>query len=195
MDLAVMKEINSCLVEEWGAEDAEGIPSEEWPYKLERWGNAEGWEIYRFDDNDGVGRYAGYAEGVGVISGSVAGMTLEDLTDEFRGGDWLMEQDPVDLNIVDDIDDGTVPSYDEGLDAVEDLVYDAYGDDAEFWILRGYFLRASKKYVAIVQRTRAKGETTVVGTGIEPISIGFRKASPERRLAIAIARHLMNGTA
>lgn len=193
MDVAVMKEINSCLIDEWGAEDKEGVPSEDWPFKLEHWGHAEGWEIYRFDDNDGVDRYAGYAEGVGVISGSVAGMTLDDLVDEFRGGEWIQDQEPVDLNQVDDEEPGTVPGYDEGLDAVEDLVYDAYGDDAEFWILRGYYLKATKKYLAIVQRTRAKGETTVVGTGLDPISIGFRKASPERRLAIAVARNILNG--
>lgn len=189
MNLA-MKEINECLVEEWGTDGDERTPSHNWPFKLEPWGNADGWELYRFDDNDGVNRYAGYAEGVGVISGSVADMTLEDLADEFRGGEWIMDRIPVDLNDTDADQDDSVPPYEERLAAIEDLVHDALGEDAEFWILRGYFLQGTGTYLAIAQRTRARGDTIVVGTEIEPITIGFRKAAPDRRLAIAVARHL-----
>ena len=188
-----MKEINECLVEEWGTDGEDGTPSEDWPFTLQRWGNAEGWEIYRFDDNDGVDRYAGYAEGMGVISGSVAGMTLEDLSDEFRGGEWIMDREPVDLNDADADEDGSIPPHEERLEAVEDLACAALGEDAEFWILRGYYLQATGHYLAIVQRTRARGDTVVVGTGFEPVTVGFRRASPERRLAIAVARHLANG--
>lgn len=191
MDLA-MKEINESLVDEWGTDGEEGTPSHDWPFKLEHWGSVVGWELYRFDDNDGVNRYAGYAEGVGVISGSVAGMTLEDITDEFRGGEWLLDQRPVDLNDADADEDDSIPPYSERLEAIENLVYDALGDEAEFWILRGYYLRDTEEYIAIAQKTRAKAETIVVGSGFESFTIGFRKASPERRLAIAIARHLMN---
>ncbi|MDH3230476.1 MAG: hypothetical protein OEN55_11850 [Alphaproteobacteria bacterium] len=183
--------INQSLFEEWGAERSDGEPSEDWPYPLEHWGNAEGWDIYRFDDN-GVGRYAGYAEGVGVISGAVAGMTFMDLCDEFRGGEWILDRQPVDLNDPDADDEASVPPYDERLAAVEDLIRDAFGEDAEYWILRGYYLCKTRSYLAIVQQTRARGETTVVGTGIQPVTVGFRKASPERRLAIAVARHLID---
>jgi len=184
--------INQSIFEEWGTDRSDGEPSDDWPYRLEHWGNAEGWDLYRFDDN-GVDRYAGYAEGVGVISGAVAGMTLRDLCDEFRGGEWILDRQPVDLNDVDADEDGSAPPCDERLAAVEDLIRDAFGEDAEYWILRGYYLRKTRRYLAIVQHTRARGETTVVGTGIEPVTVGFRKASPERRLAIAVARHLMDG--
>jgi len=192
VDLA-MTEINASLIEEWGTDGEDGTPSADWPFKLQHWGNAEGWELYRFDDHDGVDRYAGYAEGVGVISGSVAGMTLEDLCDEFRGGEWILDREPVDLNDAHTEEDGSVPPCEERLEAVEDLVYDALGEDAEFWILRGYYLQATGHYLAIVQRARARGDTIVVGTGFAPITVGYRKASPDRRLAIAVARHLAGG--
>jgi len=185
--------INRSLFEEWGTDRRDGEPSDDWPYRLVYWGNAEGWELFRFGDN-GVDRYAGYAEGVGVISGAVAGMTLSDLCDEFRGGEWILDREPVDLNDVDADEDASIPSYDERLASVEELIRDSFGEDAEYWILRGYYLRKTGHYIAIVQQTRAKGETTVVGTGIEPATVGFRKASPERRLAIAVARHLIDGT-
>lgn len=182
--------INQSLYEEWGTDRGDGEPSEDWPYRLERWGNAEGWEVYRFDDN-GVERYAGYAQDVGVISGAVAGMTLPDLCDEFRGGEWILDRQPVDLNDVDADEDASIPPYDERLAAVEELVREAFGGDAECRILRGYYLLETGSYLAIAQQTRSGGETTVVGTGIEPVVIGFNKASPERRLAIAVARHII----
>lgn len=155
--------INQSLFEEWGTDRTDGKPSDDWPYRLEHWGDAEGWDIYRFDDS-GVDRYAGYADGVGVISGAVAGMTLEDLCDEFRGGEWILDRLPVDLNDHDADEDASIPPYDERLAAVEELIHDAFGEDAEYWILRGYFLRKSGHYIAIVQQTRAKAETTVVGS-------------------------------
>ena len=185
--------INQSLFEEWGTDGTAGQPSDDWPYRLEHWGDVEGWAVYRFDD-DGVHRYAGYAAGVGVISGAVAGMTLEDLRDEFRGGEWILDRQPVDLNDADADEDSSIPDYEQRLAAVEGLVHDAFGGEAEYWILRGYYLRATGQHLAIVQQTRAKGETTVVCTGAEPVTVGFTKASPERRLAITVARHLMNGT-
>ena len=184
--------INRSLFEEWGSDRRDGEPSEDWPFRLEHWGDAQGWVLYRFEE-DGVDRYAGYAEGVGVISGAVAGMTLADLSDEFRGGEWILDRCPVDLNDQDADEDDSIPPYDQRLAAIENLVHEAFGEDSEFWILRGYYLRETGGYLAIVQQTRAKGETTVVGTGIAPITVGFRKASPERRLAIAVARHLAGG--
>jgi hypothetical protein len=184
--------INQSLFEEWGTDRSDGPPSDVWPHRLEHWGNAEGWDLYRFDDG-GVDRYAGYAEGVGVISGAVAGMTLLDLGDEFRGGEWILDRQPVDLTDHDADEDASIPPYEERLAAVEELICNAFGEDAEYWILRGYYLRKTGQHLAIVQQTRAKGETTVVGTGIEPFTVGFRKASPERRLAIAMARHITDG--
>jgi len=185
----VKLEINTVLAEEWGTEGEDGRPSENWPYRLDYWGLVQGWTLYRFFDGK-VTRYAGYAADVGVISGPVADMTLEDLADEFRGGDWIYQREPVELSEEVNGADGGVPSQEERLAAVEALADAAVEPGGEYAILRGYYLAATKSHIALIRPHRSRGEALVIGTGIEPVAIGFQKATPDRRICIALARHL-----
>ena len=188
MDKAKL-EINAILAEEWGTDGDDGKPSEDWPFSLEYWGIIHGWTLYRFSDGK-VARYAGYDAEVGVISGPVADMTLADLADEFRGGEWMYEHGPVELDDEAAGANGAVPSQEERLAAVDELACMALGQDSEYTILRGYYLETTKGHIALVRPHRSRGEALVIGTDIEPIAIGFQKATPDRRICIALARHL-----
>jgi hypothetical protein len=183
-------EINAALAEEWGTDGEEDKPSEDWPYHLDYWGLVQGWSLYSFSDGK-VARYAGYAEDVGVISGPIADMTLEDLADEFRGGEWIYEKGPVELDDEAKGVNGAIPTQEERLAAVDDLACKALGEDGEYAILRGYYLEATKGHVALIRPHRSRGEALVVGTDFDPIAIGFQKATPDRRICIALARHLL----
>jgi len=188
----VKVEINASLAEAWGVdgdEGKQGRPSDDWPYKLEYWGVAGGWTLYRFHDGQ-VARYAGYDPEVGVISGAIADMTIEDLADEFRGGDWLYQRSPVELDEDLGGDDSEVPSRNERLAAVEALVGAALGDGGDYTILRGYFLQATGGHVALIRPHGSRGEAVVVGTGMKPIPVAYQKATPDRRICIALARSL-----
>lgn len=183
----VKAEINTSLAEAWGIDEDGGKPSDDWPYQLDYWGVASGWTLYRFSDGR-VARYAGYDPEVGVISGAVADLTLEDLADEFRGGDWLYQRSPVELDEEVDEADGVIPSRTERLAAVEALAGKALGEDADYTILRAYYLQATEGHVALVRPHGNRGEALVVGTGMKPVAIGYQKATPDRRICIALAR-------
>ncbi len=185
-------EINQRLAERWGVDGATDAPGEDFPFRLDYWGEIDGWALYRFKDG-AVLRYAGYQPEVGVISGAVADMTLEDLADEFRGGAWIEARGPVGLEEEEGDNSGAVPPVGDRLEAIDQLVHDALGADAEYEILRAYYLEATEAHLALVQTRDGRGEALVVGTDIEPIPIAFRKASPERRLSIALARGLLTG--
>lgn len=180
--------INECLAGEWCFGRDDGTPSETWPFDLEYWGDVDGWQLYRFDDG-GTSRYAGYAPDVGVISGAIAGMSLDDLADEFRGGDWILERRPVDLEAADAEDDGGVPPYAESLRVIETLAAGALGPDVEFEILRGYYLEATGDHLALVRLPRSR-EAFVLCSAFAPIRVAHSRASPERRLAVAIGRQV-----
>lgn len=185
----VKAEINASLAEAWGVEDDANKPSDVWPYSLDFWGVAGGWTLYRFSDGQ-VARYAGFDPEVGVISGAIADLSIEDLADEFRGGDWLYQRSPVELD--DDVE-GTnedIPPRDERLAAIEALAGDALGKDTDYTILRAYYLQATNGHVALVRPHGSRGEAMVVGTGMNPVAIGYQKAAPDRRICIAIARSL-----
>jgi hypothetical protein len=124
-------EINATLAEEWGTDGEDGKPSEDWPYQLDYWGVVQGWTLYRFFDGK-VARYAGYAADVGVISGPVADMTLEDLADEFRGGERMYELGPVELDAETKSANGAVPAQEERMAAVDALARKALGPDGEY---------------------------------------------------------------
>lgn len=183
-------EINTSLAEAWGIdEESSGKekPSAEWPHKLEYWGVANGWDLYRFSDGR-VDRYAGFDPQVGVISGAIADMTLEELTEEFQGGDWLYQRSPLELD--DEPAEGTdAPSHDDRKAAIDALADEALGKGADYAILRGYFLIATGGHIALLRPHGSRGEALVVGTGMEPTPIGFRKATPDRRICIALARN------
>lgn len=180
--------INECLAGEWSFRPEDGSPSETWPFELEYWGAVDDWQLYRFDDG-GISRYAGYAPEIGVISGAVADMTLDDLADEFRGGDWILERRPVELNDADAEEDDSVPSRAIRLRAIEELAVGVLGPDTDFEILRGFYLEASGDHLALVRRPRSR-EAMVVCTCFAPLTVAYAKASPERRMAIAIGRHI-----
>ena len=186
----VKLEINVVLAEEWGTDGEEGRPSEDWPYRLDYWGLVQGWTLYRFFDGR-VTRYAGYAADIGVISGSVADLSLDDLADEFRGGDWIYQREPVELGDEAEEASGAVPTPEQRLAAVETMADEALEPGGEYAILRGYYLVATKGYIALIRPHRSRGEALVIGTGIEPIAIGFQKATPDRRICIALARHML----
>lgn len=185
--------INECLADEWCFRPDDGTPSDDWPFDLEYWGEAEGWQLFRFDDS-GTQRYAGYAPSVGVISGAVAGLGLQDIVDEFRGGDWILERQPLNLDEADAQEDDSLPSRVELLQAISLLVAGALGKDAEFEILRAFYLEATGEHLALVRRPRAR-QAVVVCTAFDPIEVLHVKASPERRLAIAIGRQIVGGAA
>lgn len=185
----VKLEINVSLAEAWGIDDEGGKPSDDWPYRLDYWGVAGGWTLYRFDDGQVV-RYAGYDPEVGVISGAIADLSIEELAEEFRGGDWLYQRSPVELD--DEIPDGDneVPAREQRLAAVEALALKALGDGADYAVLRGYFLKATGGHIALIRPHGSRGEALVIGTGIKPIPIAYQKATPDRRICIALARNL-----
>lgn len=187
MDKAKL-EINATLAEKWGTDGEDGKPSEDWPYLMEYWGVVQGWTLYRFSDGK-ITRYAGYAADVGVISGPVADMALEDLADEFRGGEWMYERGPVELDEEAKGENGAVPAQEERLAAVDELAREALGPDSEYAILRGYYLEVTKAHIALIRPHRSRGEALVIGTDIKPIAVGFQKANPDRRICIALARH------
>ena len=190
MDKAKL-EINVTLAEKWGTDGEDGKPSEDWPYSLDYWGVIQGWTMYRFFDGK-VARYAGILADVGVISGPVADMTLEDLADEFRGGEWMFQRGPVELDDEAEHENGAVPDQEERLAAVDELARMALGEDSEYAILRGYYLVETKGHIALIRPHRSRGEALVIGTDIKPIAVGYQKASPDRRICIALARHPPN---
>lgn len=181
--------INTSLAEVWGTDGEEGKPSDTWPYHLDYWGLVKGWTLYRFTDGK-VERYAGFDLEVGVISGPVADLTLEDMADEFRGGDWIYQRGPIDLEEEAAEKNGAIPSQDERVAAIDVLAREALGADGEYAILRGYYLQATGGHVALIRPHRSRGEALMIGTGMEPIAIGYRKATPDRRICIALARNL-----
>ncbi len=183
---SVRLKINECLATEWGFGEEGGTPSETWPFDLKYWGEVEGWELYLFVEA-GTPRYAGYADDVGVISATVSDMTLADLTAEFRGGDWISEHLPVELNDSDTESDDSIPPYSERLAAIEALGREAVGSPVE--VVRGYWLEATGGYLGLVRQPRER-EALVVGTGLPPLHVSFPKATPERRMALALGRHL-----
>ncbi|MDH5410268.1 MAG: hypothetical protein OEY16_02680 [Alphaproteobacteria bacterium] len=181
--------INAGLAEVWGTDGEDGKPSETWPYELNYWGMAKGWTLYRFADGN-VERYAGYDPEVGVISGPVADLTLEDMTDEFRGGDWIYQRGPIDLEEEATGKNGAIPSHEDRVAAVDALAREALGPDGEYVILRGYYLEATGGHIALIRPHRSRGEALVIGTDMKPITIGYRKATPDRRICIALARSM-----
>lgn len=185
--------INASLAEVWGTDDDSGEPSENWPFMLEYWGTVDGWRLYRFSDGK-IARYAGYDPEIGVISSAIADMTLEDLADEFRGGDWISGRDPVDVNQEPEVDESgdetAIPSRDDRLAEVGALSLAALGPDTEFTILSGYYLAATREYVALIGSRHLRGEAVVVATGMAPVNIGFPKASPERRICVVLGRNM-----
>lgn len=184
-------EINTSLAEAWGMDNDPATaetPSENWPYDLDYWGEIDGWALYRFTDGK-VERYAGYDPEVGVISGAVADMDIEDLADEFSGGDWLYQRSPVELDD-EEADAAGLPSRDERLAAVQALADEALGTGADYIVLRGYYLAATGGHIALIRAHGSRGEALVVGTGMTPVPIGFQKATPDRRICIALARHV-----
>lgn len=180
--------INANLAEVWGAGEDGGTPSDDWPYRLDYWGTVKGWTLYRFTE-DNVARYAGYDPEIGVISGPIADMTLRDLADEFRGGDWIYQRRPIELD-EDAEADTSVPSTEERLATVEALASAAVGSEGDFTILRGYYLEATGQHIALIRPHRSRGEAIVVGSGMHPIRVGYQKATPDRRICIALARNI-----
>jgi hypothetical protein len=185
----VKAEINTSLAEAWGIDEDGGRPSDDWPYKLDYWGVAGGWTLYRFSDGQVV-RYAGYDPEVGVISGAIADLTIGDLADEFRGGDWLYQRSPVELDEDVRAGDSEIPAREARLAAVEALADEALGEGAEYTVLRGYYLQATGGHVALVRPHGSRGEGLVVGTDMKPVAVAYQKAAPDRRICIALARTL-----
>ncbi len=182
------KDINEYLYYEFGTEGDESYISEEWPFHLHLVGSltlrGERTDFYEFTDGE-MDYYA--QEGFFFPK---AGMTLEDLLLQDLGQQWIGGQNPVDLNTA-IIGDDRVPRMIDRRRNIEALARKALGESAVFNIAEGLFLRQTSSYLALLE-TSAEGNAVVVGTNLNPITVGFPEASTYRRLSYALGKLLLD---
>lgn len=184
------KDINEYLYYEFGIDGDKSFISGEWPFHLHSVGSltlrGERTDYYEFTDGE-TDYYA--QEGFFFLK---AGMTLEDISIQDLGQQWIDGQNPLDLNTT-VIGDDQVPTTLERRYNIEALARKALGDNAVFNIVEGLFLRKTGSYIAILENS-ADGNAIVVGTDLNPITIGFPEASSYRRLSYALGKLLRDET-
>jgi hypothetical protein len=123
----------------------------------------------------------------------VAGMTIQDLSQQFAGASWLSVREPIDLST-----SATgllgVPSIPERREAVTSLVTNSFGTEASFKILECLYLRKEMRYYALVEMTDTK-KTFLISNALKPAEVPFPQASSWRRLAYGVGQCLRDGTA
>jgi hypothetical protein len=182
------KDVNEYLFYEFGIDGDELSITEDWPFHLHYIGSlplpGEQAEFYEFSD----GEMDYYAQ-----EGSFfpkAGMTFDDLYLENLGEQWLSEQRPVDLN-TSIIGDDQVPTVMERRSNLEALARKVLGDSTVFNMVEGLFLRKKGSYVALLE-IYALNDAVAIGTNLNPISVGFPKATSYRRLSYALGKFLQD---
>ena len=180
------KDINEYLYYEFGVDSDESSISEDWPFHLHFVGiltwQGERTDFYEFTD----GETDYYAQEGDFFP--KAGMTLEDISFQDLGQQWIGEQNPVDLNTV-IIGDDQVPTSIERRHNIESLARIALGESAVFHVVEGLFLRKTNSYLALLE-TSDGGNAVVVGTELNPVTVGFPTASSYRRLSYALGKLL-----
>ena len=180
------KDINEYLYYEFGIDGDEMSISEEWPFHLHSVGSltlrGKRTDFYEFTDGE-TDYYA--QEGFFFPK---SGMTLEDLSLQGLGQQWIGGQNPLDLNTT-IIGDDQVPTMIERRYNIEALAIKALGDSAVFNIAEGLFLRKTGSYLALL-KISADSDAVVVGTELKPITVGFPEASSYRRLSYALGKLL-----
>jgi hypothetical protein len=182
------KDVNEYLYYEFGIDGDESSISENWPFHLHSVGSlqlrGERTEFYEFTDDE-TDYYA--QEGFFFPK---AGMALDDLYLQDLGQQWLGEQRPVDLN-TSIIGDDQVPTVIERRRNIEALATKALGDGTVFNVVEGLFLRKTGSYLALLE-IHALDNAVVIGTDLNPISVGFPDASSYRRLSYALGKFLQD---
>lgn len=190
---SVKQKLNDYLLMEFGIDSDGGTrpATASWPFELTPAGRIAAGpgepDVFIFQLEEPY-----YALTVGALHCyPVAGMSVDNLKTQFSGAGWLATQEPIDLST-----SATgllgVPSIPERREAITSLVTTAYSTDTSFRILEGLFLRKTIRYYALVELTESH-KTVLVGTGINPLEIGFPSASSWRRLAYAVGLCLQQG--
>jgi hypothetical protein len=183
--------INEYLFYEFGydlEQDSLAI-AEAWPFELQMIGiisSVKGEiEVFEFVA-DGEVYFA--SSGNTLTFYPAAGMTLEDLQLQEDGATWIARQDPIDL-ATSRIGDDLVPSAAERRASAEQLASSVCHSPR---ILEGLYLRITGIYLVLMEDART-GTVMVVGSGLEPHTVGFPHASPWRRLAVGVGMMLQGG--
>ncbi|HET6975562.1 MAG TPA: hypothetical protein VFI24_04515 [Pyrinomonadaceae bacterium] len=178
---SIERDLNAYLFLAFGMEGEEDSISEAWPFSLRRLGEIGVRVIFEFDDAD---------EPYFAISGPCLdflpkkGMTMDDLTLQFIGSEWIAAQDPVSLAESRPGDD-SISSGIERQRALEKLGKHATGN-ARAEILEGLFLRHSHQYLGLF---RVLNELGAVVVGLDtPIRVGHDRCSSWRRLAWGVGQ-------
>jgi hypothetical protein len=187
------RNINEYLFAEFSFDwQKETTISENWPFELQALGliqmPTDNVHIFEFSDND---------EPYFAVSGPslnfypTAGMTINDLRLQMIGSAWIAGQEPIDLNTV-RLGDESVPSVRERRTAIEALAAKAFSGEPLPQILEGLFLRATDIHLALVQSSISE-DAVVIGSVIEPKTVGFPLASVWRRLSFGIGQIVTEG--
>ncbi|MBN2085938.1 MAG: hypothetical protein JW748_12030 [Anaerolineales bacterium] len=190
---AIQQKLNQFLISEFGIDSDGGTrpAKDSWPFVLMPVGRiATGPgdpDVFRFELEEpyfviNIGSPHCYP---------VAGMTLADLALQFTGASWLAAREPIDLST-----SATgllgVPSIPERREAVTSLVTNTFGTEASFKILECIYLRKEMRYYALVEMSDTH-LVHLIGSGIEPVEVGFPMASSWRRLALGVGERLHSG--
>jgi len=189
----VKQKMNQFLIAEFGIDSEGGTrpATDSWPFVLLPVGRiAPGQgdpDVFRFDLEEPY-----FVLDIGAPHCyPAAGMTLEDLVQQFAGASWLSVREPIDLST-----SATgllgVPSIPERREAVTSLVTTAFGTEASFKILECLYLRKEMRYFALVEMTDTK-KTFLISTALKPAEVPFPYASSWRRLAYGVGQVLRDG--
>ena len=178
-------QLNEYLFMEFGVDGDESNVSEGWPFQLQTVLDTPDLVVFDFHE-DGEAYFAVADEALDFMP--QAGMTVEDLLLQRRGGAWIGERDPVDLTVV-RLGDPAVPSTSERRRRLEALGTDALSGK-NVTILEGVLLAGEQRYLGLYE-TGVDGEAVIVGLPeTPPIHVPFPHASAGRRLAWGVGQWL-----
>ena len=178
-------QLNEYLFMEFGVDGDESNVSENWPFQLHALLETPDLVVFAFHDDDEA-YFAVADEALDFMP--QAGMTIEDLLLQRRGGAWIGERDPVDLTVV-RLGDPAVPSTSERRRRLDALGADALPGET-VTILEGVLLAGEQRYVGLYG-TGVDGEAVIVGLPeTPPIHVPFPHASAGRRLAWGVGQWL-----
>ena len=190
------REINQYLFYEFGLaveETSEQLHiTDDWPFELTLIGviqiGERLFQVFSFTESDGL-YYA--VSGNSLTFYSAAGLALDQLRLQLRGGEWISRHGPVDLNTA-RIGDPSVPATAIRRDAINQLCEQAFGVAIPVLIHEGLYLSQAQRYFALVERTDSK-RTFLLGTAITPREISNSEVSAWQRLAIGVGELLEAG--
>jgi hypothetical protein len=190
------REINQYLFYEFGVavEETgdEAHITDDWPFELTLIGVIQigdhPIQVFSFTESD---EHYDAVSSDSLTYYPAAGLSLDQLRLQLRGGEWISRYDPVDLNTA-RIGDRSVPATATRRSAIDQLCEHAFGVAIPVIIHEGLYLTQAQHYFALVERTDSK-RTFLLGTTITPREISYSEASAWRRLAIGVGELLETG--